>query len=53
MAISSWRRRTISAAFKNSRFFSAGGVSAQPTNAVLAAAMATLASSAPQLGACA
>ena len=49
-AISPRRRRTISAALKNSRAFSAGGVPAQAGKASLAAAMATLASSGPQFG---
>ena len=50
-AISSRRRRTISAALRKNRAFSTGGVSAQAGNAALAAPIATLASSAPQLGA--
>jgi len=47
-AISLRRRRTISAAFRNSRAFSTGGVSAQAGNALLAALIAILASSGPQ-----
>ena len=49
-AISPRRRRTISAALKNSRAFPTGGVSAQAGKASLAAAIAILASSAPQCG---
>ncbi len=49
-ATSGARRRTISAALKNSRAFSAGGVSAHGPKASCAAEIASRASSAPQSG---